>query len=163
MISTYVASSRDRRGESICPARLKSRSIAAAVSGFPKTNLATCESHRDVSLSPPFSPGSASTAMHFATNPLGRPLDLPLPFGALSPCCACIGAVQSIILEPSAGRNPDKSIWMLPLLFPLLAESALKMQPGMLKTMMMDHRMLGEARSNRFRSCLLYTSDAADD
>ena len=57
------------------------------------------------------------------TDPLGRPLDLPLPFGAFSPCCACIGAVQSIILEPYAMRNPDKSIWMLSLLFPLLAES----------------------------------------
>ena len=50
MISTYVASSRDRRGESICPARLKSRSIAAAVSGCLKTYLATCESHGNLSL-----------------------------------------------------------------------------------------------------------------
>jgi len=44
-------------------------------------------------LSPPFSPGSAWTAIDFTTDPLGRPWDL------------------------------DKSIWMLPLLFALLAES----------------------------------------
>ena len=54
--------------------------------------------------------------MDFATDPLWRPLDLPLPLGALSPCCAW-GAVQSIVLVPSEVRNPDKSIWMLLLPF----------------------------------------------
>ena len=51
--------------------------------------------------------------MDFATDPLGRPLDLPLPFGA----------VQSMILEPSVLRNPDKSIWIPRLLLPLLEMS----------------------------------------
>ena len=34
---------------------------------------------------------------------------------------------------------------------PLLAESALTMQPGMLKSMMTNHRTLGLAMGNRFR------------
>ena len=83
-----------------------------------------------LSSSPPFAPGSASTAVGYATDPLGRPLDLPLPSGALSPSGACNGAVQSIIHEPSALRHPDKSISMLPLVSPLLTEFRLVVCAG---------------------------------